>query len=140
MKRISMMLEKYNMGVFITSSWYSILKIDEVTNCLAYNRKISHKNQKDEYEAFQTISDGIGNRIIGLSSGCRFNDIINLLNDGYKVVALDDMDLCSQKIKNLNKLVSDETIDSHYLFVETVGFITNIISYKIHSFINRSPI
>lgn len=121
MKRIQMMINKYNMKVFITASFYSSLILDENGNVKLKN--INSINPKSyEVNALNLISKYLDGYVIGLSSGDRFEDIKELLNEGHVVIAIDDMDLSSIEHDN-------------FLFIETHGFITNNLTFKINSFI-----
>lgn len=140
MRRISMMVEKYDMDVFITSAWFSVLEIND-DNTLGYEREEIAKTNDyfaEEYSAFKLIRDGIGNRVVGLSCGDRYKDITKLLNDGYVVVSMDDMDLQPEKITKLSDTkIEDEVLMKNYLFLETTGFITNRLTYKLFRFMNN---
>lgn len=124
LKRIVGMAEKYEMTVFITSSWYSILRFEN--NKLYYNNYdalTSHKEYyQHEYLAYLLLKKYLEPYIIGLSCGNRITDIKNLLEE-HTVVALDDMDLSEIK-------------EFHYLYVPTNGFITNNMLYTIKKFLN----
>lgn len=121
MKRIQMMANKYNMKVFITAAFYSSLILDD-------NGKVNLKNSNlvnpECYEAkiFNIISKYLDGYVIGLSSGCRIDDIKKLLNEGHIVFAIDDTDLSSIK-------------DDNFLFIQTNGFITNNLTFKTDCFI-----
>lgn len=141
MKRIKLMIEKFDMQVFITSAWYSTLFITD-DNVLGYKREENAKTRTDdflahEYEAFKMIRDGIGNRALGLSCGSRYKDIASLLLADKAVIAMDDMDLSESQIKPLCKALDDETFNKNYLFTEVRGFITNTHSYQIHCFMKN---
>lgn len=124
LKRLKLVLKKFNAKIFITSSWYSILKLEN--NNIIYNNSgygLSGKSYYElEFKAFQLLSKYLNGYVIGLSSGSRKDDIKNLLLDlNNKVIALDDMELTH--IRNQN-----------YLFLYTNGFITNHILYNINNF------
>ena len=111
MNRIKMMLEKWNIKVFITSAWYEILEIDK--NTLVYGREKYIKEGSDflldEFEAFKVIRDGLGNNVIGLSGGNRVSDIVKLLKEDNIVIAMDDIgiDIRDQYSKSTDDLDKD---------------------------------
>lgn len=133
LKRIKMIFEKYDIKVFITSSWSIILKLEGLN--ILYKPAVAYELDdnfyKHEYEAFKMISETINGRVVGLSKGDRYEDIKTLLSEGFKIIALDDMDL---SFRNLN---FDVSFEKNYLYVETNGFITNDLTYRINSFINK---
>jgi hypothetical protein len=124
MRRIEMMIKKYNMLVYITSSWYSILKLEG--NNIIYNNPgygLPGKTYYDiEKKAFDIISRYINGYIVGLSKGDRYSDVNRLLDEGCIIVNLDDMDFSEVKHKN-------------HLWVEMEGFLDNGKIYKIDSFL-----
>lgn len=139
MKRIAMMLEKYNMQVFITSSWYSILILnDDLT--IDYEKAADYEAgddfYKDEYDAFQIMKKVLDGKVVGLSKGCRYTDIAKLLNEGCVVVSFDDMDLIPEKILKNGDYVPEETF-KNYLYVELTGFITNRQTYLVDKFMRE---
>lgn len=140
MKRIDAMLRKFDMHVFITSSWYSILHIKD-DSTLGYDRE--HRIEDNmylmhEYMNFKAIRDGIGNRVVGLSCGDRYKDISKLLNEGHRVVAIDDMDLASHNILKHGGDVGADVITENYLFLQTKGFITNEHTFLLHEFVKKN--
>lgn len=124
LKRLQLILNKYNAYIFITSSWYSILEYKN--NKLYYNNFSALKTDKEyyqqEYGAFLLLKKYISHFIVGMSCGNRFKDIDKLLEENHTVVALDDMDLSTIEHDN-------------YLYVPTYGFITNHLIYDIHKFL-----
>ena len=121
LKRLKMMIDKYNIqGVFITSSWSSIL---ELKNGLISLKEYfsDEKNGKDVVNLYNKY---IGNKTIGLSCGDRFQDIETLLSDNKFVIAFDDWDL--------SKIQSDK-----FLFVKTLGFIANNLTFAVEVFIDK---
>lgn len=139
MKRIKNILESCkNMKVFITSSWYSVLEINE-DGGLEYERAKAIEEGSsfllEEYISFTIIRDAIGNRVIGLSSGDRIDDINTLIHNGNLVIAIDDMDLSKDIIWFNSDNVDKPLVDKNYLFLETHGFLTNRILFKLHKFL-----
>lgn len=124
--RISRMIEKYQMQVFITSSWHSILELDG--SDIKYRGRGDFENAKDfyklEFAAFELLAGTLNGYVIGLSKGDRFEDIEKLLGHGCRVIALDDMDLSSITHHN-------------FLFVESSGFLTNDLTFKIDNFFKK---
>jgi len=117
LKRLAMILEKYDMKVFITSAWYAILKFVDGELSMKYPKEHSERN---EYKQFDLIKKYIGDNIVGLSCGNREKDIKELSVDN-KVVIIDDMDL--KHLENEN-----------CLFCEVKGFINGNVGYKIRNF------
>lgn len=139
MKRVKMMLEKWDMKVFITSAWYTILEIHD--GVLGYEREEHVRNGGmhivEEYKAFKTLRDGFGDRVIGLSCGERMRDIVNLLNGDNIVIAFDDIDLSTEKILKVPSLkdsIDKEKFKHNYLYVQTLGFITNRLTFYVNEF------
>lgn len=126
LKRIVKIIKKWDFKIFITSSWYLILKLEN--NNLKYLNESNYLQNKPyyqkEYEAFKLLSKYLNGHVIGLSCGNREDDIINLLKDNHKVIAFDDMDL--SKIVNQN-----------YLYLCVDGFVSNHILFKIYNFIEN---
>lgn len=119
LKRLVMILDKYDMEVFITSSWYVILKLVQ-GKLLPSIRYI----QTDRIAQFDLLKKYLDERVIGLSCGDRETDINILCKKGYKVVIIDDMDLSHLENENC-------------LFCDTRGLITGNIGYKIHKFMEK---
>lgn len=122
MVRIKMTLDlakHLNAKIFITSSWSSILEIEN--NSLIFKSSYSkpYQEENDVLKVLKQYTDGY---IIGLSCGNRRTDIKELLIEGYKVIAFDDMDLSDIRSKD-------------YLYLKVVGFITNEHGYLIKCFI-----
>lgn len=128
LKRLQKIISSFDAKIFITSSWSSILKLEN--NNIIYNNKgIYNPNltyYQEEFKAFELISKYLNGHIIGLSCGNRFKDIKNLIKDkNNKVVAIDDSDLSEIKEQDFN---------DNYLFVYTNGLITNREIYNIYNF------
>lgn len=133
MKRIKAMIELFDMGVFITSSWYARLSIAD-NNTLSFKREPSFDL---EFKAFNILAEGIGTRAIGLSCGDRRRDIATLLNDGYKVIAIDDMCLHSSTIMKNCEDVDLDALGNKYLFLQVRGFITNEHTFIARNFLDK---
>lgn len=121
LKRLVMILDKYDMNVFITSSWYQILNLKDGTISLKdiiAKDKLLYEKEKKVGELLEKYLKG---KVIGMSCGNRITDIINLLDGDNIVIALDDMDL-------------SEVVDKNYLFVLMKGFIDGNVGYKISKF------
>ena len=127
LKRLLLIINKWDFKVFITSSWFSILILEE--NNILYNNPsygLPNKSYYDlEFKAFNILSKYLNGYVIGLSCGDRFRDIENLLKEGHNIVAIDDMDLSEIK-------------DDNYIFLKTNGFIDNKSIYKIKQFIEKN--
>ena len=124
LKRLIKVLDKFNAKIFITSSWYSILILEN--NNLIYNNDGYGLSGKDyyeiEYKAFQLIKKYLDGYVIGLSCGSRTKDIQLLcMNNQNKILALDDMDLSNLFFDN-------------YLYLPINGLITNKDLCEINKF------
>lgn len=131
MKRIQLMLTKYDMRIFITSSWS--INLNLINNNLEYNNRHALLEDKayynEEAQAFEILKNTLDGYVIGLSCGDRYKDIKLLLESGHKVVAFDDMDL------SFEMLDVDKSIEINYKFVQLKGFITNDKTYEINKFL-----
>ena len=123
LKRLQKILDFYNAKIFITSSWYSILKLEG--NNIIYDNQcygLPGKSYYDEeFKAFELLQKYLNGYVIGLSGGNRFEDIRKLLEQNHKVIAIDDIDLSEIK-------------DENYLYLRVNGFITNKDLYLIYNF------
>ena len=118
LKRLQMIVQKYDMDVFITSSWYAMFNFDENGLSLKY-----HRENVRTVRLFNLLMKYVGENITGISCGNRESDIETLSVDN-KVVILDDMVL--KHLENEN-----------CLFCETNGFITGNHGYKIKNFLTK---
>ena len=120
LKRLRMIIEKYDFKVFITSSWYILLSLKEGNLGLTTDR--------DDYVTlmgYGLMKKYIGKYIIGLSDGDRSKDIELLKSHvNNKIVILDDWDL------------SEHNSDS-CLFINMSGFISGNVGYKIDRFMKE---
>jgi hypothetical protein len=126
LKRLKKVLDKYNAKIFITSSWYSILTLEN--NKISYNNPaygLPGKSYYDsEFKAFELLKKYLDGYVIGLSNGNRVSDIHYLLEDKTnKIVAIDDMDL--------SRIGSTVRIRQRYMFIRVNGLITNKDLYHI---------
>jgi len=137
MNRIKVILNTYDMYVFFTSSWSSILSIN-IDNTISYERERCYYSDfiKKEYTAFEIIRDGVGKRVVGLSCGNRYKDIINLVKLGNVVVSIDDMDLSPEKLYHYGDIIDYEFFEKQYLYLKTYGSITNRHLYKLKNFMS----
>ena len=125
LKRLQKILDFYDAKIFITSAWYSILKLED-SNIIYDNPAYGLPGKSyyaDEFKAFKLLEQYLNGYVIGLSCGNRFTDIRNLLEQNHKVIAVDDMDLSEIKHNN-------------YLYLEVNGFITNKDLYSIYNFMH----
>jgi len=81
-----------NFEIFLTTSWSLSYDYCEET------KSVSLKNTFKEYMTSDTLAaqfyfEKLNGSIIGISKGDRKEDILDLLDKGYRVVAIDDMDL-----------------------------------------------
>lgn len=126
LKRLRMIIEKYNFEVFITSSWYSILELND-----GYLKLKSDRSDYTTLMGFGLIKKYIGKNIIGLSDGCREEDIRGLVKEGNKVVILDDW-----KLQHLQ----DEDKTNNTLYIEMIGFIDANVGFMINKFMKENKI
>jgi len=122
LKRLKMILDKYEMKVFITSSWYILLELDSKNIILK-----SDRNDTTTLIGFGLIKKYIGKYIIGLSNGDRSEDIEKLKSEGNKVVILDDWDLKKHQ-------------DENCLYVSMCGFIDGNVGFMINSFMKYNKL
>ncbi len=89
-------------NVIIYKNDYEYTLKDDITMYHCYNCKDEYKCYdypkvkefyQKEYDAFQLIAKYLNGYVIGLSCGSRERDILNLLKEGHKVIAFDDIDL-----------------------------------------------
>ena len=127
LKRLVMICEKYNMNIFITSAWYSIMTFKDGILTLddrGLSKEVESKGwYATETKAFNLIKKYIEKYIIGLSSGNRDTDI-ELLKEKHKVVIIDDMDL-------------EHHISENCIYCYIHGFIDGGVGYKINNFLGE---
>lgn len=134
-KRIQMMIEKYKMQIFITSSWYIILNI-EPDGTVSYSNKffdeVSDKSfYIQEKMAFDIMKPLFDYNVVGLSKGDRYQDIKRLLENGCVVLSFDDMDLSNDKID------VEPVFFKNYKYIKMNGFLTNDKIFEINSFLSK---
>ena len=126
LQRIKMICEKYGAKIFITSSWYTLLKFKSRGKF----KNITLNVKSDDYHCIDAdthlfvglLQKYIGKYIVSLSEGNRDKDIEKLKQDPLnKIVVIDDMDLSEHS--------SDKC-----LFLYTNGLITNQMGYFIDKF------
>jgi len=120
LKRLRMIIEKYDFKVFITSSWYMLLSLKD--------GNLGLKTDREDYMTlmgYGLMKKYIGKYIIGLSDGNRDDDIRLLKSHvNNKIVVLDDWDL------------SEHNSDT-CLFIEMNGFISGNVGFKIDQFMKK---
>lgn len=140
MKRIKLMLDKYDMQVYITSSWYMILELND-DQTISYKKAGEYEAgddfYKEEYDAFQIMKEVLDGRVVGLSKGCRHTDVARLLNEGLIVVSFDDMDLSNEKVLTNGGEVPKDILEKNYQYVELTGFITNRQTFIVDKFMRN---
>ena len=124
--RLAMILEKYNMKVFITSSWAHIIEIKDKSLFLT-----SERNDVNTLLGFALLKKYIENYIIGLSCGDREKDIRKLQKEGNKIVILDDWKL---------QYLQDEDKTKNTLYIEMSGFIDGNVGFMIDQFMKFNKI
>jgi len=126
LKRLQKLLNHYEAKIFITSSWSTILKLEN--NNIIYDNAgygLPGKSYYDEeYNAFKLLQKYLNSYVIGLSEGNRFTDIRTLLENEHKVIALDDSDL-------------SEIMHDNLLFLKINGLIQNSHLYQIYKFMTN---
>ena len=136
MKRIGMMCEDYDIGIFITSAWYNRFIIDDGN--LVLKRDLDGIIVVDEVKVRKLMNQYAPGRFCGLSCGRRQEDIAKLLNDGHIVIGMDDMNLDKKEIIDYGikyGWVEPRDVSENYHFAEVNGFITNPIAYKMMKFL-----
>ena len=126
LKRLQKILDFYDAKIFITSSWYSILKLED-SNIIYDNPAYGLPGKSyydEEFKAFELLQKYLNGYVVGLSCGNRKRDIVNLLEQNHKVIAIDDMDLSDIEHEN-------------YLYLKVNGFIQNIHLYEIYNFMKK---
>ena len=128
LKRLKMILDKYDMKVFITSSWYSMLTLNKFNEINMEDRGLTVSMEMKPYYKFENMAFAklkfyLDGYVIGMSCGNRMTDIRTLVKEGHKLVVLDDWDL---------QEVCDESENS--LFCYTTGLIDGQIGFKIDKF------
>lgn len=113
--------KKTNSFLYMISSWSSMYNLE--------NNKLVLKNPEDNDILIENITNIINKyseeKLIGLSKQPnRRQEIINLLNQGHKVIAIDDM--------NLNDITHP-----NYLFIKTIGKLDNERIKKIEEFFSK---
>jgi len=123
LKRLKMIIEKYNFKLFMTSSWYSLYDLKEGSLVLKDRREIDI--DKEVNAAHSLIMHYIRDDFIGLSEGDRKQDIVSLLQmeNIEKMIVLDDWDLSEEC--NLSKR-------SH--FIPMFGFVDGNVGFIIDKF------
>jgi len=120
LKRIVMMCEKWNMKIFIISAWSSNLLTDINKNLIIKNNKLINL-EYNGIKSSKLLCEYLSGYIYGIKNTSKETAIKNLLNDGHKVVTIEDTDFSYIKHKN-------------HLFCKTYGFISNRHSYSIKNF------
>ncbi len=130
LKRLVMILDKYNMMVFMTSSFYSRVRLEGKDLKWGCDSKHGIKHppyyqyDKEMMRLLQKYLDGYW---YGLSCGGRGSDVRRLVNEHNKVIILDDMPLDSFNI--------DDVDSNKYTYIKTIGFINGNVGYRIKNFI-----
>ena len=123
LKRLRKILDFYDAKIFLTSAWSSILKLED-SNIFYDNPAYGLPGKSyydEEFKAFELLEKYLNGYVIGLSCGNRKRDILNLLEQNNKIIAIDDMDLSEIEHEN-------------YLYLKVNGFIQNIHLYEIYNF------
>ena len=130
LKRLKLILDKYNAKVVITSSWYSQLTLNSFNEINLKDRELNVPLElkplyKFENMAFALLKNYLDGYVIKLSCGCRETDIRDLYNDN-KVIILDDWDL---------QHIADE--HANCLYCKTIGLLDGNIGFMIHQFLEK---
>jgi hypothetical protein len=118
--RIKGIIKLFNAKIFITSSWSTILTLKK--NKIEFKKQFNNDYYKTETIVLNILKQLDGN-FIGLSCGDRRKDILKLLKNNV-VIALDD--------ENLTDISHND-----FLFLETIGYITNRHGFEIKEFIKN---
>ena len=125
-KRLRMIMDKYDMKVFITSSWAHILELEG-----DYLSLSSERSDFTTLMGFGLMQRYIGRDIVGLSCGCRETDIRKLQKEGHKIVIMDDW-----KLQHLQ----DEDKTGNTLYIEMIGFLDGNVGFMIDRFMKLDEI
>jgi len=121
LKRLVMMCNKWNMKIHIISAWSSNLISDEYGNLALINRDLASLEYKGP-ESADLICKYLSGYIHGIKNTSKTKAIQSLLEEGHKVVTLEDTDF-------------SHIVHVNHLFCKTYGFISNNHSYRISLFI-----
>jgi hypothetical protein len=131
LKRLLLIITKYNMTIQIISSWYSLfeLKDDKLTFRDPLKRFATEEVANREWNKLETLAGNmickyLSNVGTTLSSGNKRRDIRIAIEKFEKVVVIEDSDFSDIKANN-------------YLYCKTIGFINGNIGYKIENFIQN---
>ena len=131
LKRLVMILEKYNLKLFMTSSWYHLYDYDSGCNGKLTPLDSSIKQFQYDNEikkAHELIVKYIEKYFVGMSSGDRQQDIINLLQEEKynKIIVLDDWNLKEQC-----------DLSDRSLYIPMYGFIDGNVGFMIDKFMTQ---
>jgi hypothetical protein len=122
LKRLKLLIDKYNAKIFITSSWYSVLDLIDNKIFMRKGTESTHPiHKKTEKEALKLLKKYLDGFIIGKSKGDKIKDIVELLKTNT-VISIDDLNLSHLKYAN-------------HLHINTQGLITNKDIFNINKFI-----
>ena len=130
-KRLNMICSKFNLKIQIISSWSNSALLYEDNQLIYPEYKLQLEDKeyyKLEYQAFLIIKKYLEEFTIEISSGNKEKDIKNKIQDNNfrKVIVIEDT--------NFSHMVNKHNF-SYY--IETLGFITNNIGYKIKEIIEN---
>lgn len=123
LKRLVMMCNKWDMKIFIISSWSGNLATDGNGSLTMINDRLADL----EYNGISSgdmICKYLSGYIHGIKKLSKYNSILNLLDDGHKVVTIEDTDFSSIK-------------HERHLYCKTYGFISNRHSSTIKKFMEQ---
>jgi hypothetical protein len=123
LKRLILMCKKWNMQVFIISSWSSNLRTDKNKNLFLKNRALA-EYENEGCKSGDLICEYLSGYIFGIADTGKESSIRNLLSDGHKVVTIEDTDF-------------SHIVHKNHLYCKTYGFISNRHSYNIKNFIEQ---
>ena len=128
LKRLVMILEKYDLKLFMTSSWYHLYNYKDGCNGKLKpndNAEIQFEYDEEIKKAHNLMVKYIEKYFIGMSSGDRSQDVINLLQNEEinKIIVMDDWDL--QKECDLS---------NRALYIPMYGYIDANVGFMIHKF------
>jgi len=127
LKRIVIMLKKYEMKVFLTSSWSSLF--DYNNGKITIKKDFLEDFNKDKFprenKIYNLLCSYLNYYFCGISSKNRDKDILKLLEEGHTIVSFDDFDLSYIDDKN-------------HLHININGFFENRYMVKIDSFLRNT--
>ena len=121
LKRLQLIIKKYNLELFLSSSWCYNTKV--YNGMLVANKIITITAR--EQECLHLINLYLDNCWVGVSEGDRNQDALNLLEQGYTVLAIDDI----KEFYDINH--------PKFKLIEVTGFLDNAKLFEIDKFLKK---